>query len=221
MTNPAYTHYILIIDRSGSMDSIKDDTQGGIRDFAKEQEKLPGKQTLSLYQFDDHFETVTFYGKMSEAIGYRLRPRGLTALWGAVGTAIDNEGEKLAALAEDDRPDKVIVVIATDGQENHSAFEEWSRQYTVAKVKEMITHQQDVYNWKFTYIGANQDSFKEAGKIGIAAAATMDYAPSSRGTKGAWRGVTVNTANYASGQSLDIAYSQADRKESLKGDEDD
>lgn len=208
MTNPDYTHYVLIVDRSGSMVSIRDDTEGGIRHFVKEQAGLPGKKTLSLYQFDTDHDEVCDFSPLSDAESYVLSPRGSTALLDACGFAITKVGEKLAAMPEDARPGKVIVTIATDGQENSS------REYNRTRVKALIEQQRSEYKWEFTYIGANQDSFAEAGAIGIPRRATMDYLP--RNTRTGWNIASSNAAKFAGGQSASIAYSDAERAEAVR-----
>src|SRR5712671_3389984 len=121
MTDPAYTHYVLIIDRSGSMARIRDDTQGGVRHFIAEQATVPGKATLSLYQFDTEHDRVHDFADLAGLPPYTLTPRGGTALNDACARAISETGARLAALSEDTRPGKVVVVIATDGQENSSS----------------------------------------------------------------------------------------------------
>lgn len=204
MTALGYAHYIIIVDRSGSMDDIKEDTQGGIRAFAKAQGKLPGRSTLTLCQFDTDYERVLSFSPLSHAERFKLVPRGGTALLDAIGRTVTAEGEHLAEMPEDERPSKVIVVIATDGQENSS------REYKRAQVRELITQQISKYGWEFTYIGADQDSFAEAGAIGIPALATMDYARGS--TRSAWASTTASASNYASGQAAGIFYTEEERQ---------
>lgn len=211
MTLSSYTHYILIIDRSGSMISIRDDTEGGIRTFADEQGKLPGKSTLTLAEFDDKYSVVLSFSPLKKAENYRLIPGGMTALLDAVGRTVTAEGEHLAAMDEGKRPSKVVVVIATDGQENSS------REYTRERVRELISHQQEKYGWEFVYIGANQDSFAEARSMGISMDSTLDYNATSMGTRSAWRGTTQSVGNYVSGQSRSVAYNDEDRKASTAG----
>lgn len=92
---------------------------------------------------------------------YTLVPRGSTALLDAVGQAIVTTGEKLATLPEDQRPGLVMVVIVTDGEENSS------REYNKQKIKDLITQQQDVYKWQFTFLGADQNAFAEAASMGM------------------------------------------------------
>ena len=213
MTNPNYTHYIIIVDRSGSMNRIKDDAQGGIRQFAKEQDGLGGMSTISLYQFDTQHEKVHDFALLSEVAGYELNPRGGTALLDACGFAITQEGERLAALDEDDRPGKVIVLIATDGQENAS------KEYTKAQVKELITRQQEQYGWAVSYIGANQDSFAEASSMGMPRLATMDYASSSVGTQSAYGSASAAASRYVRGPGgQSFSYTPEEREDAKKED---
>jgi hypothetical protein len=213
VTDPNYRHYILIVDRSGSMDIIKDDAQGGIRQFVKEQDKLPGKATISLYQFDTEHDHVHSFAPLSDAAQYELVPRGGTALLDACGFAVQHEGEKLNQLPEDERPGKVIVLITTDGRENSS------REYSKAEVKKLITRQQDKYGWAFSYIGANQDSFTEAGAIGIPQMSTMDYASSSVGTQSAYGSASAAASRYVRGLSgQSFSYTLEEREDAKKED---
>jgi hypothetical protein len=223
MTDSDYTHYVGLIDRTGSMQKIRADTEGGFNQFVEDQRKVPGRATLSLYQFDSwhaerdglgrggglfttQVETVADFLPLADVRRYKLVPRGNTPLLDAVGVVLTETGEKLAAMPEDKRPGQVIVIIATDGGENCSR--EWSK----ATVKALITQQQEDYGWKFTYIGANQDAFAEAGGMGIPMAASMDYAASPGGTRNAWGKMSANVSrSRAGGQSVGIAYSDEDR----------
>lgn len=212
MTDPEYVHYILIIDRSGSMQSIRDDTEGGIRAFIdKQMDGVDGnKRTVSLYQFDTVHDTVHNFDLLEKAKSYTLMPRGGTALLDACGFAITKVGEKLAAMPEEKRPGYVMVVIATDGQENSS------REYTRAQVKEMIQHQQDRYDWRFTYIGANQDSFAEAGSIGIVAPSVLSYLSTSHSTNSAWASAGAAVSAGTAPTSIGIFYSDAQRAAAVR-----
>lgn len=223
MTDSDYTHYVGIIDRTGSMQKIRADTEGGFNQFVEDQKKLPGRATLSLYQFDSwhaasdgigrgsgqyvtQVETVASFLPLGDVRPYKLNPRGNTPLLDAVGAVVTETGEKLAAMPEDKRPGQVIVIIATDGGENCS--HEWTKD----TVKALTTQQQEDYGWKFTYIGANQDAFAEAGGMGIPMAASMGYAASPGGTRNAWGRMSANVSrSRAGGQSVGIAYSDEDR----------
>lgn len=176
MTDASRVHYLFIVDRSGSMRPIAGDMEGGIRAFIDKQLEGvdPAKRTVSFYQFDTEHDDLYDFAPLADAKGYKLVPRGATALLDACGTAITKVGEKLAALPEEDRPGYVMVVIVTDGAENSSV------EYNRAQVKKMITHQQEKYDWRFTYLGANQDAFAEAASIGIIYPSVLTWLGTSR-----------------------------------------
>lgn len=159
--NNEYTDIVMVVDRSGSMDSIREDAQGGINALIKEQSTKSGKCTLTLVQFDSTIDTVYNGVPIQDVKGYTLEPRGSTALLDAVGSAIDSTGKRLSAMNENDRPGLVLFVIVSDGLENAST------KYRKDKIREMVEHQQNVYKWQFTYLGTNQDAFKEAKSIGL------------------------------------------------------
>ncbi|ELP67716.1 hypothetical protein STRTUCAR8_08619 [Streptomyces turgidiscabies Car8] len=169
MTNPDLRHIAVILDRSGSMQAVKTDTEGGLAAFLEAQTEAPGQTTVSLYQFDDQYEAVYERKPLADVPAFKLRPRGATALLDAVGRTITAVGEHLDGTEEADRPGEVIVVILTDGHENAS------HEYTKTAVKKLITRQQDEYGWKFVFLGADQDAFEAAGGIGIRAATTLSY----------------------------------------------
>jgi hypothetical protein len=158
-----YTDMTLIIDRSGSMASIREDAEGGVNTLIAEQAKQPGECRVTLVQFDTEYEFLHQGVKAAECPPYRLVPRGSTALLDAVGRAISETGARLAAMPEAERPGLVVFVISTDGQENAS------REFTRDQVKQMIAHQQQVYKWEFTFLAANAEAFAEAGGMGISA----------------------------------------------------
>ena len=163
MTDPSKVHYLLVINRSGSMADIRHDMQSGLQAFIDRQleDVDPAKRTVSLHEFDTLHSLVYDYEPLENAKGYKLNPRGGTALLDACGFAIKQLGVKLKHMPESERPGYVMVLIVTDGEENSS------KEYSRSDIKEMIQHQTDTYNWKFSYLGANQDAFAEAGSIGI------------------------------------------------------
>ncbi|MBP5870901.1 vWA domain-containing protein [Streptomyces scabiei] len=169
MTNPDARHIAVILDRSGSMQAVKTDTEGGLAAFLEAQQEAPGQTTVSLYQFDDQYEAVYENKPLADVPAFRLRPRGATALLDAVGRTITTLGEQLDAKPEDERPGEVVVVILTDGHENAS------REYGLPRIKALITEQQDAYGWKFVFLGADQDAFAAAGGMGIGRATTLSY----------------------------------------------
>ena len=164
------TDITLVVDRSGSMEQVKEDAQGGVNSFIKEQAKEPGEALLTLVQFDTEYEFLHKGVPISQVPEYKLVPRGMTALLDAVGRAINETGERLSKMKEQDRPGLVIFVVMTDGLENSS------KEFSKEVIKEMIKRQQEQYNWHFTFLGANQDAFAEAGSMGIHAAGVANYA---------------------------------------------
>ena len=175
MTNPAYRHIIMIVDRSGSMESCRAATEEGINGLFAGQAAEDGWGTSSLYQFDTEHDVVFEHLELSNVPGYRLVPRGGTALLDAVGFAFEREGAWLAGLDEAERPSTVVAVIATDG------FENSSRKFKRTQIEEMIRQQQEVYSWTILFLGANMDAIKVATTYGIPAAHAMTYATSARG----------------------------------------
>jgi hypothetical protein len=165
------TDITLVVDRSGSMQAIRQDAQGGVNAFIRKQAGEPGEALLTLVQFDTEYELVHSGVPIQQVPEYHLEPRGCTALLDAVGRAINETGKRLSDMEEGQRPGLVTFVITTDGLENSS------REFTKAQIKEMIEHQQETYDWHFTFLGANQDAFAEAGGLGIHADRAAQYAP--------------------------------------------
>lgn len=199
-----YTHISVVLDRSGSMGIIADDTIGGFNQFLKDQKAVDGKATFSLIQFDDNYEE-NFIGKDIQSVEPLNRttfvPRGATALLDAIGKTINKTGEWLKNIPEALRPGKVIFVIMTDGQENSS------HEFTRKMVFDLIKHQTDIYKWAFVFLGANQDAIAEAASFGIGMNSALTYGATAKGTKHAFmsmstgmasmRGSNLNAADYA------------------------
>jgi uncharacterized protein YegL len=198
----------LVVDRSGSMWSCKDDAQGGINTLIKEQAKQPGDALITLVQFDTVYDIVFNGVPVKNVPEYNLTPRGGTALLDAVGRAINETGARLAALPEDQRPALVMFVIATDGHENASM------EFTKEKIKEMTEHQQTKYNWQFTYLGANQDAFTEASNLGISQVGVANYAPQNVKTAYGATSDKLTRMRSASleGKAVDNSYTDEEKK---------
>ena len=177
--NTDYTHITFVVDRSGSMESTRDDAQGGIDHFLKDQKSLPQKATLTIIQFDEAIETAFGPADIQRFESYTLVPRGSTALLDALGRGIVATGEYLAEMAEADRPGKVIFVVVTDGQENASV------EYRLDRIKDMVEAQKSKYSWEFIFIGSNIDAVATGNSFGIQH--TAQYAATGASTRGVYR----------------------------------
>jgi uncharacterized protein YegL len=172
---------IIILDRSGSMACVQDDTIGGFNSFLAEQKKVPGEARFTMVQFDELYEKVYQSVPIAEARNLTKAsfvPRGSTALLDAIGRTIEFQGARFDAMPADKKPDKVIVAIITDGHENASHI------YNRAHVFEMIQRQRDHWGWSIYFIGANQDAIVEAGNLGILRGQALSYAATSGGVRG-------------------------------------
>jgi uncharacterized protein YegL len=187
MTDNNLTEVAVILDRSGSMTSIRSDMEGGFKQFVADQRKLPGRCVMSLYQFDNEYEVVFEERDVHQIEGLTLVPRGGTALLDAVGRSVVKIGERLAKKSESERPGGVVVMIITDGHEN--ASREWSR----ARVKEAVERQQKDYHWKFIYLGADMGAFTEAAAIGMVAA---QFTASPLGAQALYHTTSNSVGNY-------------------------
>lgn len=171
--NNKLTEIVLVADRSGSMDSIRTDAQGGINEFIKSQKRVPGEANFTLVEFDHEYNFVHQGVNIQDVPEYELRPRGMTALLDAVGRTISETGIRLSKMNEDDRPGLVVFVIVTDGHENGST------EYTREQIRDMIKEQEEKYNWQFTYLGADASAFDEGGSIGLNTNFVAQYNPNN------------------------------------------
>ena len=173
------TELVMILDRSGSMSGLESDTIGGYNGMMEKQRKTEGEVLVSTVLFDDRSEVLydrvplDQVPRMTEKEYY---VRGCTALLDAVGGAIHHIGNIHKYAREEDRPEKTIFVITTDGMENAS------RTYSYDKVKQMVDRQKEKYGWEFLFLGANIDAVKTAGRFGISADRAANYHSDHEGT---------------------------------------
>ena len=192
------TEMVFILDRSGSMGHLTDDTIGGFNSMIESQKNEPGEAYVTTVLFDDEYELLHDHVNIQD-----IKPitrneyfaRGWTALLDAVGKTINSVGNRLSNTPEEERPEKVIFVITTDGMENAS------REFAKSKVKEMIEHQQSKYSWVFMFLGANMDAVSEANSLGINTDFARTYTASDLGTKSVY--ATMDCA-MASIRSIDL-----------------
>lgn len=169
MTRSDLTHIYFLLDRSGSMQSIKSDTEGGFAAFVEEQRKEPGDCRVTLARFDHEYDVVYSGVPVSDVPPLDLQPRGRTALLDAMGRVVTDAGAELGALPEDERPGTVIVAVMTDGHENAS------REWTHSAIKSLVEQQTSVYAWQFLYMGADQDAIEVGTSLGVAAGSAVTY----------------------------------------------
>ena len=169
MTDKNLTHLYFLLDRSGSMASIRRETEAGFDAFVAEQRRGSGKCRVTLAQFDDEYDEVYAGLDVHAVPPLRLRPRGSSALLDSLGRLITAAGERLAALPEGERPASVVVGVLTDGYENAS------REWTHERIRALIDQQTHVYNWEFMYLGADQDAIEVGARMGFDARKSMTY----------------------------------------------
>ena len=173
------TEIVFILDRSGSMEGLEADTIGGFNAMIEKQKKEPGEALVSTVLFDN--TTAIIHDRVSIQ---EIRPmtekdyyvRGCTALLDAVGSAIHHIGNVHKYAREEDRPEKTLFVITTDGMENAS------RKYNYARLKTMIQRQKEKYGWEFLFLGANIDAAREAARFGIDEDRAANYHADMMGT---------------------------------------
>ncbi|MEV0947982.1 vWA domain-containing protein [Rhodococcus sp. NPDC049939] len=172
MTNPDLTLIAVLLDRSGSMQSIKSDTEGGFDAFIAEQRTQPGEAVVTLAQFDNRYERIYSSVPVADVPALELVPRGSTALLDGIGRLTTEIGEELAALPEEERPGRVQIVVITDGHENSS--HEWS----LEAVHEVIRRQEEVYSWDYYFLGANMDAISVGQSMGFVTEKSIRYSAS-------------------------------------------
>ena len=174
------TELVMILDRSGSMSGLEDDTIGGFNSMIEKQKKEEGEAYVSVILFDDYSEVLldrVDIKKVEPMNDKQYYVRGCTALLDAVGGAIHHIANVHKYAREEDVPEKTIFIITTDGMENAS------RQYTYDKVRRMIEKQKEQYHWEFMFLGANIDAVKEASRFGIGRTHAVRYEHDAEGTQ--------------------------------------
>jgi len=202
-----FTDITIILDRSGSMQSIKEATITAFNYFIKEQKKDGLPTNLSFIQFDDQYEknyTEKDIHLAKELNAQTFEPRGMTALLDAIGTTIKSTKKRIKNSEQ--TSDKVIIAIITDGYENAST------KYTREKIFKMIRKQEEKNNWKFIFLAANQDAIEEGAKFGIHHDRAMTYHADDKGISNAFISFSNKLSNFKHSASLDLRFDEEDRK---------
>ena len=173
------TELVFILDRSGSMSGLETDTIGGFNSLISKQKKEDGQAVVSTVLFDDRSEVLhdrVPLERIEKMTDKDYFVRGCTALLDAIGGAIHHIGNVHKYAREEDRPEKTLFIITTDGMENAS------KRYTYDKVKQMVERQKSKYGWEFIFLGANIDALDVAGRFGINKDHAANYHCDEEGT---------------------------------------
>ena len=204
------TEIVFILDRSGSMSGLEDDTIGGFNALIEKQKQEAGEAYVSTILFDNFSEVIHDRVRLDRVPRMTRKEyyvRGCTALLDAVGGAIHHIGNVHKYAREEDRPEKTLFVITTDGMENAS------RQYTYEKVRSMIEKQKSKYGWEFLFLGANIDAAREAARFGITADRAANYHADRQGTAVVYEAVSETVCNFRASRPM-----QANWKENIDRD---
>ena len=193
------TELVFILDRSGSMAGLEDDTIGGFNAMIEKQKGEPGEAIVSTVLFDNESEVIhdrVDIQRIESMTRKEYYVRGCTALLDAVGSAIHHIGNVHKYAREEDRPEKTLFVITTDGMENAS------RKFTYDRLKAVIERQKEKYGWEFLFLGANIDAAKEAARFGISADRAANYHADHVGTAVVYEAVSETVCKFRSSRPL-------------------
>ena len=202
--NNNLTELIMILDMSGSMRNLTSDTIGGYNSLIDEQKKQPGEAKVTTILFDDRYIILhdrEDIQKVNPITDKEYMPRGMTAMLDAIGRTLVSVGEKLAQTPEEERPGKVLVTIITDGYENAS------KEYNWAAIKEMIKEQREKYSWVFSFIGADIDNISVSNSLGIDSRLSRKYTKNSVGTSSVYMSMSnvvskIRNVSYDSAEAM-------------------
>jgi Mg-chelatase subunit ChlD len=213
--NGANTHIHVILDRSGSMEAVRDDAIGGFNAFLQEQRALGSNATLTLVQFDsqDPYDVVHDFRPLDTVPPLDHRtfvPRGSTPLLDALGRGVVDLERRLAALPRALRPGKVVFAIITDGQENAS------REFGHDQIRKMLRDCQEKRNWVVAFLSSELEAVHEAGRLGVHDGARMHFAPSGVGAQAAFQSLSKAVGRFRSGPDARLLFTDEEREEQEK-----
>lgn len=200
-----FTEIVFILDRSGSMAGLEADTIGGFNSLIQKQKREDGKAVVSTVLFDDKCEVLHDRKDLIEIAPLTEEDyyvRGCTALLDAVGGVIHHIGNVHKYARAEDRPEKTLFIITTDGMENAS------RKYGYEKVKRMIERQKERYGWEFLFLGANMDAVSVAGRFGIAPERAVRFHCDEKGTELNYRVLSETIANVRCGAPMEASWKE-------------
>ena len=200
-----FTEIVFILDRSGSMAGLEEDTIGGFNSLIQKQKKEDGKAVVSTVLFDDKCKVLHDRKDLKEIAPLTEEDyyvRGCTALLDAVGGAIHHIGNVHKYARAEDSPERTLFIITTDGMENAS------RKYGYEKVKRMIERQKERYGWEFLFLGANMDAVSVAGRFGIAPERAVRFHCDEKGTELNYRVLSETIANVRCGAPMGTSWKE-------------
>lgn len=168
----SHTEIAFVLDRSGSMESLRQAAIDGFNEFLRDQQAAPGLLRLTLVLFDNEILTIHDSVPVAEILPLdhdSFVPRGSTALLDAIGDTIDRLGHRFASLPEDQKPGNVTFAILTDGAENSS------QRFTWQDISKRIAHQTQKYQWNFLFLSAGPDAIATAAKMHIGAGNAVQF----------------------------------------------
>lgn len=191
------THITVILDRTGSMDAIRDDTIGGFNAYLSAQKAEPGYATMTLVQFDsqDPYEVIHQTKPIQEIPPLTCEtyvPRASTPLLDALGCGMQDLAYRLSQLGKEERPEMVIFVVVTDGLENAST------EFRKDQIVNMVARHTTEDKWQFVFLSADLAAIQEAREIGFAKKSSAVYRKTPEGTAGAWSRLSKSTSEYRS-----------------------
>lgn len=200
----------MIIDSSGSMETIKSDMEGGFNNFIDKQKKIDGKATMTLTTFNSDIDIEFTNKDLTEVDNLKLNPKGMTALLDAIGMTLNKERERIMSMDSDEKPEKVICVIITDGAENSS--KKHSREEIFEMISSLENEKEDT-KWNFVFLGANQDAIQTGGSIGTQPYRSLTYDASSEGATVAFSSLSNATVQYrcSNDSKAEYTFDQKDR----------
>lgn len=190
--NKQKTELVLVIDNSGSMQNIRADMEGGLNTLLASQKKAEGECVVTYYRFSSDTQRVYENRTLNEIDEIKIVPDASTALLDAIGLAVDEVGSRLAKTPENERPEKVVFVVITDGEENSST------KFKPSQIKEKIKHQEDKYSWQFIYLGSNQDAFTKGQDYGFGGQRSASYMPNTQSVNSTFNILDKKLTSYRS-----------------------
>ena len=205
------THISIILDRTGSMETIRDDVIGGFNTFLENQKKEKDDVSLTLVQFDtqDPYEVIHWLKPIDEIpklTHATYVPRAATPLLDALGRGINDLEKCLSEIKKSERPKKVVMVVITDGQENSSV------EFKKDQIVKMIKEKQKKNGWQFVFLSADLDSIDDAGDYGFHRGSTMAFDKDGKGVSEAFLSLSERLIDFRNDKAGDVFFNEEDRR---------